>query len=288
MFTPAIARAQTKTGAKSTNKLAPNSTHRLADQARIPLREGTGQAWDFSKVSIFPPNRQPSSTHFRVQPKLVIGAVNDSLEHEADRVADQVTRTAEPELSITGDPSSMPPIIEEVLNSPGERLDADTCNLMERRFGHHFSGVRVHTDSRAAKSAQAADSLAYTFHHHIVFGAGQYAPQTAAGARLLAHELTHTVQHGGPCTHLSAARLELSRPADAAEREADNASNAITEARPVRATPHLTKPRGTISRQPAFARTGLRSIVEKASTAISFRESYRFLNGLEIGELLQN
>jgi len=324
VFTPRIAKAQRKTGAKSTNNLALHrstlgaqfrlgagdiatllhglgygrswsgwngpglNVHeqeacRLADQARIPFGEGTLQSWDLSKVSIFPPNRQPSFTRPRVQPKLVIGAVNDSLENEAD----QVIRTEEPELSITADLSSAPPNIEEVLNSPGERLDADVCNLMERRFGRDFSGVRVHTDSRAAKSAQAVDSLAYTFHHHIVFGAGQYAPKTATGARLLAHELTHTVQHGGSRAHLSAARLKLSRPADAAEREADNASNAISEARPVTATPRLTKPGGTISRQPAVAKTGLRSAVEKARTAISFRESYRFLNGLEIGDLLK-
>src|SRR5262249_33273496 len=37
---------------------------------------------------------------------------------------------------------------------------------------------------------------AYTFGRDIVFGSGEYAPATADGKRLLAHELTHVVQNG--------------------------------------------------------------------------------------------
>lgn len=82
---------------------------------------------------------------------------------------------------------------------PGRPLDAATRNFFEPRFGADFSRVRVHADARAADSARAADALAYTVGHDIVFGAGQYAPQTAAGKKLLAHELTHAVQQGaGP------------------------------------------------------------------------------------------
>jgi hypothetical protein len=62
---------------------------------------------------------------------------------------------------------------------------------METRFGHDFSRVRVHTDSRAARAVRA---LAFTSGHNIVFDAGQYAPGTETGTRLLAHELTHVVQ----------------------------------------------------------------------------------------------
>jgi hypothetical protein len=67
---------------------------------------------------------------------------------------------------------------------------------MELRFGFDFSQVRVHTDAQAAESARAVNALAYTVGSDIVFGAGQYAPGTAAGKRLLAHELTHVVQQG--------------------------------------------------------------------------------------------
>lgn len=65
---------------------------------------------------------------------------------------------------------------------------------MESRFGHDFSNVQVHTDRRAAESAQAVDARAYTVGSHIVFGPGRYAPETDSGQRLIAHELTHVIQ----------------------------------------------------------------------------------------------
>ena len=42
-----------------------------------------------------------------VQPKLVVGEVNDPLEHEADRVADQVMRMPDSELSIAPVPAQL-------------------------------------------------------------------------------------------------------------------------------------------------------------------------------------
>jgi len=61
---------------------------------------------------------------------------------------------------------------------------------MERRFGHDFCRVRVHTDTRAAESALALSARAYSVGSALVFKAGQYAPNTSEGRRLLAHELT--------------------------------------------------------------------------------------------------
>jgi hypothetical protein len=65
---------------------------------------------------------------------------------------------------------------------------------MEPRFGCDFGHVRVHADGKAAESASALDARAYTVGHHLVFGAGQYVPENAAGKVLLAHELAHVVQ----------------------------------------------------------------------------------------------
>src|SRR6266481_6002155 len=58
--------------------------------------------------------------------------------------------------------SEVPPIVHEVLRSPGQPLDAATRAFMEPRFGHDFSRVRVHTDAKAAASARAVNALAYT------------------------------------------------------------------------------------------------------------------------------
>ena len=68
---------------------------------------------------------------------------------------------------------------------------------MEQRFGHDFSKVRVHSGAPAEMSARDMNAHAYTVGHHIVFAAGQFAPGTQAGQRLIAHELTHVVQQSG-------------------------------------------------------------------------------------------
>jgi hypothetical protein len=65
---------------------------------------------------------------------------------------------------------------------------------MESRFGHDFGNVRVHTDQRAHASAQTLSALAWTFGQSVVFRNGTYRPDTIAGRRLIAHELTHVVQ----------------------------------------------------------------------------------------------
>lgn len=91
----------------------------------------------------------------------------------------------------------VPQIVHEVLRSPGQSLDARTRAFMEPRFNQDLSGVRVHTDAKAAASAQALKAHAYTVGHHIAFAAGQFSPATRTGRRLIAHELTHTFQQTG-------------------------------------------------------------------------------------------
>jgi len=91
-------------------------------------------------------------------------------------------------------PEGIPPIVHEVLQSPGQPLDSVTRPYMESRFGQDFSGVRVHTDGKAAESARAVNANAYTVRQDIVFNKGRYAPETIAGKQLLGHELTHTAQ----------------------------------------------------------------------------------------------
>jgi hypothetical protein len=87
-----------------------------------------------------------------------------------------------------------PAIVSQVVESAGHSLDGPARAFMEPRFGHDFSRVRVHTDGEAARSAQAIGARAYTAGQHIVFGLQQYNPATGDGLRLLAHELTHTLQ----------------------------------------------------------------------------------------------
>src|ERR1051325_967201 len=126
--------------------------------------------------------------------------------------------------------SPAPPIVYEVLRSPGQRLDGETRAFMEPRFGHSFADVRVHSDARAAESARAVNANAYTVGRDIVFGNGRYWANQRDGQRLLAHELTHVVQQRAQ--PLSTARdLALSSPGDSFEREADAAAEQVVAAR---------------------------------------------------------
>ncbi|HKP51307.1 MAG TPA: DUF4157 domain-containing protein [Chloroflexia bacterium] len=90
-----------------------------------------------------------------------------------------------------------PPIVHEVLRSPGQPLDSGVRGLMEPRFGHDFSRVRIHSGPTAEQSARDLNANAYTVGHDIVFGAGRFIPGTHEGQRLIAHELTHVVQQSG-------------------------------------------------------------------------------------------
>jgi hypothetical protein len=76
----------------------------------------------------------------------------------------------------------------------GRPLAESERGFFEPRFGYDFGQVRVHTDARAAETARALDARAYTMGRNIAFRAGQYAPETTIGKRLLAHELTHVIQ----------------------------------------------------------------------------------------------
>nr|WP_281375261.1 DUF4157 domain-containing protein [Aquabacterium terrae] len=74
---------------------------------------------------------------------------------------------------------------------------------MSGRFGRDLSNVRVHTGPQAELSARDVSAKAYTVGHHIVFGAGHYAPDSARGKQLLAHELAHVVQQSGGGAYLA-------------------------------------------------------------------------------------
>jgi hypothetical protein len=85
----------------------------------------------------------------------------------------------------------------------GRPLPASARHFMEPRFGADLSDVRIHTGPEAVHTARALNARAYTVGRDIMFGAGRYAPDTAEGKKLLAHELTHVVQQGAAPTRRS-------------------------------------------------------------------------------------
>ena len=148
-----------------------------------------------------------SKKRVQLQRKLTIGSSSDPLEREADRAADYVIGsqdrgvTAQQSLqrfasTSLQDGEVVSPTVASVLAHSGAPLDAKLQSEMAQKFGHDFSMVRVHTDELSAQSAHEVGANAYAVGNHIVFGAGQFAPASASGRWLLAHELAHVVQQG--------------------------------------------------------------------------------------------
>ncbi len=111
-----------------------------------------------------------------------------------------------------------PPVVHDVLRSPGQALEPDVRGAMEARFGHDFSRVRVHTDNRAAASARAVNAQAYAVGSNVVFGDGRYELASSEGRRLLSHELTHVAQQGA--VSAPSGPLPIGSTDGSAEREA--------------------------------------------------------------------
>jgi hypothetical protein len=158
--------------------------------------------------------------------KLRVNQPDDGYEREADRIADRALRLPDPAVQrrCTGCASGAPcaecaeeeerPPIQRQAATAGAPRDAAEADVLdgigsgqplepgarayfEPRFGADFSGVRVHAGAGASRAAHSVNAMAYTIGRDIVFAGQQYAPGTAVGRRLLAHELTHVLQQAG-------------------------------------------------------------------------------------------
>ncbi len=107
----------------------------------------------------------------------------------------------------------------------GQTLDQGVRGQMESAFGADFSGVRVHTDTRADALNQSLNARAFTTGGDIFFRQSAYSPGSSSGRELIAHELTHVVQQTG-ATH---AKLVVNQPGDRFEQEADQAARAVIQ-----------------------------------------------------------
>ncbi|MBO9634744.1 MAG: DUF4157 domain-containing protein, partial [Chitinophagaceae bacterium] len=154
-----------------------------------------------------------------------------------------------------GNPSSDSGQIESQLDQSkgaGSPLPSGIREGMETAFGADFSAVKIHTGSSAAQMSTGLRAHAFAHGSDIYFNSNQYSPGTRQGQKLLAHELTHTIQQGtsSPVVNRSAtvqrevdcnATEESPAPAAAEEASttADHAPCAVTN------PPGETPPEGT-------------------------------------------
>lgn len=222
-------------------------------------------------------------------PKLAINTPGDAYEREAERVADLVTSGAAAGGALRGggrvlrrcacggtcaacrgeeaadelqrmesggaapSPRFAPPIVHDVLASPGRPLEAGVRTRMEERIGAGFGAVRVHDDGRAGESARVVDAHAYTVGSHVAFAAGRYAPGTREGDRLIAHELVHVVQQeaGAPTAVRRQSFLgdgmSTSDPMDDPRMHPQGAPGAVSCAPPAGCPPGFCQPYSSAS-----------------------------------------
>ncbi len=108
--------------------------------------------------------------------------------------------------------------VKALMRRSGNPLPDGTRTAMEQRLGADLEDVKVHTDPAAAHQAEALGAHAYTAGTDIGFAPGAYAPGTAAGDQLLAHELAHVAQQKR--TGLTADPARVTPPAHPSERQA--------------------------------------------------------------------
>jgi hypothetical protein len=147
-------------------------------------------------------------------------ASNQALNRQAGTRADRAVQESEAAQAGTTDPEA------------GRPLPNSLRAAMERRFGADFGTVRIHDGNQSAARAAALRARAFTAGESIHFGTGQFRPGTAAGTRLLAHELAHVIQ-GRRAGSAAKEVKETSEPHDAGEREARQVADRIAAGRPV-------------------------------------------------------
>ena len=159
------------------------------------LLEGVKERWEDGAVSLKP--QADFSLAAQVSPadeKWEDGAV--TLKAESTSVNNSVIQAQNKDGSFAAGAQ-----IESRLQSSkggGQPLADGTRNFMESRFGNDFSSVRVHTNAESVQMNQSLQAQAFTHGNDIYFNSGKYNPESTGGKRLLAHELTHTIQQTGP------------------------------------------------------------------------------------------
>jgi hypothetical protein len=210
-----------------------------------------------------------------LQAKLTINEAGDHSEQEADPVAEQVMRMPGPAIRLqrecaNGDEEKRMPILRAeavagagvaegvaaaarrmVSPSVGASLPPDVAASLERVYKHDLSNARIHTSAAAARTSADLGARAFTIGSNVYMGEGEYAPGTAAGNDLLAHEVAHVVQYErGQVTGATLLHHGASKRSDPVEQAA---SAMACSARPLLAAAHRRDPASRRARNASAA-----------------------------------
>lgn len=127
--------------------------------------------------------------------------------------------------------------------TPARPLPGETQSHFSPLLHHDFSQVNIHTGPEAVAQSQLHRANAFTLGRDIYFNQGQYRPGQKEGQRLLAHELTHVIQHD------QFQKNTPSVPENQAEQEADHAADKAVNGQPASVEGAVSP--GTILKQEA-------------------------------------
>jgi hypothetical protein len=144
---------------------------------------------------------------------------NDAHEKAADQMADRAMRA--PDNQASNAPAQQQRAGSAPGDPSGRPLPSPLREVMERRFGADFSGVRLHTDSAATAATRAVHARAFTTGQNIALAADYRDLGSGPVRRLLAHELAHTLQQasGGVIRRQKRSTDELQQRLNAVRRE---------------------------------------------------------------------
>lgn len=131
---------------------------------------------------------------------VAVSEPNDSVESEADRVAEQVVSGSDKVLpkqhGMLATLQDKPDVasIFPGLAGTGKTMPASVNEYYSGKLGHDFGHVRIYTGVKAETAASNIQARAFTYGNDVVFNRNEYRPGSREGRRLLAHELVHVVQ----------------------------------------------------------------------------------------------
>jgi Domain of unknown function (DUF4157) len=139
----------------------------------------------------------------------------------------------------------VPPSVHNAIRYQGRPLDQSIRTRLESSFQCELSRVRVHSDESAAQAATAINARAFTLGQNIWFGRNEFAPHSAGGFHLLAHEVAHTIQQGkqSPTVQRSLAIGSVDDPSEAAADRAADAAIASSSVPQLFSTPPMIRRR---------------------------------------------
>ena len=150
----------------------------------------TGSSRELPTRLTTPADSAPRIARLRAS-QVRVSQPEDVAERDADRAADLIAPGAAAGRGASRSPLAYaPPVVWDAIDSPGRLLDG---HERPSALGIDLAAVRLHEGGLADRSARALEAAAYTVGDDIVVGDG-YDSHSAAGRRLLVHELTHVAQ----------------------------------------------------------------------------------------------